>query len=96
MTTEELYNKILDGIGFKSEPHPLHKAILLESCANALNSNFDKEADLLNAVRIGFVTSSQLLRGMALGLLKNADIINLEYGGQKFTLDKDSSVLKEF
>jgi hypothetical protein len=96
MTLQELLE--LSIANFKTENlHPLHQAILEECCENALNNKqgvIDKDT-LIYSVRIAFITSNSMLKGMLRAALLKADFVNLNYRGLSFEISKDSPIIQE-
>ena len=97
MTTEELYQAVLDKLPNKSI-HPLHKAMMEECCENSINNpqNVTDRNTLISAVQIAFITCNSILKGTLEASLKlaNADQVTLNYRGQSFIIPKNSPLLK--
>lgn len=95
MTVEELLELSVATIGIEII-HPLHKAMLEECCENALANEqgiTDKEI-LVQSVMIAFVTCNSMLKGTIKAGLEHGDIVNLNYRGLSFTIDKESPLIK--
>ena len=95
MTTEHLYNQVLNELGVTSV-HPLHEAMLQECCETALANKQDlsDKTLLFLTVKIAFVTSNAMLKGLVNGALEYGDQVTLNYRGQTFNIPKDSKLLQ--
>ena len=101
MTARELHIGILNQM---AELNPdfkmgaLHKAMLMECCENIMQPhNTEKHNDdvLMLAALHAFEVCRNLMQGMIKGIIPEfGDTITLNYRGETFILDKDSSIVK--
>ena len=95
MTQNELYQSVIGQLKL-NEIHPLHKAIMEECCEKALKNEqgIDDLETLIFVVQVSFLTSLSTLKGLVSSSLEFADNVTINYGGQTFTIPKDSNLLK--
>lgn len=94
MTPEELYQTVVGQLKI-TDIHPLHKAIMEESCENAIN-NPQKITDrdtLIYATQVSFLTALSALQGTLKGALELGDQVTLNYRNQTFIIPKNSKLL---
>ena len=97
MTPTELHEMILDKMN-ELRPnvtlHPLYKAILLESCENTTlldqAKDFDENQLILTAMQL-FEAAAAAMKGLLTGAAKVGDKINVNYRGETYTFNKNSS-----
>ena len=95
MTPKELKSKLLfelkkEGI---ERLHPLHDAMIDECCESALKTIGKTEEIYLQSVKIGFLTANTALKGVLKASLSQADTVTLNYRGQEFVIDENSTIL---
>ena len=94
MTEKELYTQIISKLPAEQTPDLL-KSLLEEACENACNSKYpiDDKFKMHSAFN-NLVALLSLSKAFLKASLEKADIVNLNYRGKSFQIDRNHQILQ--
>jgi hypothetical protein len=95
ITVKELLEAVLANLPVEAI-HPIHKAMLEESCEHVLKKQdeFDSIEEMEKAIHLSFLVLNPLFQSTMNAALEHADTVTINYRGVNEVLTSESPILK--